>query len=93
MAEFQRKPNVFERILLVIGIGLIVVGYIAIHKTAFAEGSVSWDLLQTTFLWILMILLVILAAVNENMKEELRTVIQNQIEEMKLLRADFKKKK
>lgn len=93
MATFQRKPNIFEVILLVIGIALIVVGYVVIHKMAVADGALSWDFLQTTFLWLLMILLVILAAVNENMKEELRIVIQNQAEEMRLLRDDLNKKK
>lgn len=92
MVNFQ-KPNAFEKILLIIGVTLIIVGYFAMHKLAIAEGAITWDLLQTIFLWILMILLVILAAVNENMKEELRTVIQNQIEEIKLLRDDLKRKK
>jgi len=93
MIGLQRRPNVFEKILLVIGIGLIIVGYVAIHKTIMMEGNISWDLLQTIFLWILMILLVILAAVSENMKEELRMVIQNQIEEIRLLRKDINKKR
>lgn len=93
MVTFQRKPNMFEAILLVIGIVLIIVGYVVIHRMIAAEGALSWDFLQTTFLWLLMVLLVILAAVNENMKEELKIVIQNQLEEMKLLRADLNKKK
>lgn len=92
MVDLKRRPNVFEKILLVIGILLIVLGYGVIHKMVVAEGFLSWDLLQTTFLWLLMILLIIVAAVNENMKEELKIVIQNQAEEIKLLRADLKKK-
>ncbi len=90
MSNFQ-KPNIFEKILLVIGVALIIIGYIAIHRMAIVEGAITLELLQTIFLWILMILLVILAAVNENMKEELRTVIQNQIEEIRLFRKEFKK--
>lgn len=93
MDSFKRKPNAFEVILLVIGIALIILGYIAIHRLAAAERVMSWSFLQTIFLWLLMILMVILAAVNENMKEELRMVIENQIEEIKLLRQDLKKKK
>ncbi|MBW2975413.1 hypothetical protein KY366_06860 [Candidatus Woesearchaeota archaeon] len=88
----KRKPNLFEIILLTIGIALIVVGYITIHKMIAAEKVLSWELLQTTFLWLLMILMVILAAVNENMKEELRVVIENQVEEIKLLRWDIQKR-
>ncbi len=93
MATLRRRPNAFETILLIIGIALIVVGYIAIHRMVVFEGALSWDLLQTTFLWLLMILMVILAAVNENMKEELKIVILNQAEEIRLLREDFKKKR
>ena len=86
-----RKPNVFEKILLLIGIVLIIAGYLIIQKMAAVEGYLSWALLQTTFLWLLMILLVILAAVNENMKEELKVVIQNQVEEIRILRNDLNK--
>jgi surface polysaccharide O-acyltransferase-like enzyme len=88
----KRKPNIFETILLLMGIALIVIGYVAIHRMASIDGGISWGLLQTTFLWILIILVVILAAVNENMKEELKIVIQNQAEELKLLRKDLKKR-
>ena len=93
MAEFRGKLNMFEKVLLIIGVALIVLGYLAIHRLVVAEGAFSWDLLQTTFLWLLMVLMVILAAVNENTKEELKVVIHNQVEEIRLLRKDFKKKK
>ena len=93
MGQIKRKPNAFEVILLVIGIALIILGYIAIHRLAAVDGLISWNFLQTTFLWLLMVLMVILAAVNENMKEELKMVIENQIEEIKLLRDDLKVKK
>jgi len=93
MAKLVRNPNLFEKVLLIVGIALIVVGYISIHRMVVSDRAFSWDFLQTTFMWLIMILLIILAAVNENMKEELRTVIENQIEEMKLLRNDFRKKK
>jgi len=93
MIGFRRRPNIFESILLIIGVILILLGYMVIYRVYAAEGVLSWDLLQTLFLWVLMILLIILAAVNENMKEELKVVIQNQAEEIKLLRDDFNSKK
>ncbi len=93
MVSFSRKPNVFESILLLIGVVLIILGYIVIYRLYTIEGVLSWDLLQTLFLWILMILLVISAAVNENMKEELKIVIENQAEEIRLLRKDLSDKK
>lgn len=92
MSSLTRKPNMFESILLIIGVVLIALGYVVVHKMYLIDGFLSWDLLQTLFLWILMILLVILAAVNENMKEELKIMISNQVEEIKLLRKDFRKK-
>ena len=93
MAKIKRTPNVFEAILLVIGVSLIVLGYLAIHNMVIVEKALSWDMLQTTFMWLLMVLVIIVAAVNENMKEELKIVIQNQLEEMRLLRKDLMKKR
>jgi len=93
MVAIKRKTNIFEKILLVIGICLIIIGYIALHRAVMIEGSISWEFLQAVFLWVLMILLVILAAVNENMKEELKLVVQTQAEEVRLLRQDLKKRK
>ena len=84
-----RKTNAFEKILLAIGITLIIIGYAAIHRLFAVERVFSWELLQTTFLWLMMILLLILAAVNENMKEELKIIILQQHDEIKLLRKDL----
>ncbi len=92
MAEYRRKPNVFEMILLGIGIALIVLGYIAIHRMVIVEGALSWGLLQTTFLWLLMIFFVVLVAVNENMKEELKIIAYNQLVEARLLREEIRRK-
>ncbi|MBW2989410.1 hypothetical protein KY358_03770 [Candidatus Woesearchaeota archaeon] len=88
----KRKPNPFEMILLGIGIALIVIGYISIHRMILIEKNLSWDLIQAVFLWLLMILMVISAAVNENMKEELKVMIENQVEEIKLLRYEVHNK-
>jgi hypothetical protein len=93
MVFFERKPNLFETVLLVIGIALIIFGYIGIHRMVLKNGVLSWELLQTIFLWLLMILMIILAAVNENMKEELRVVIENQAEEIRLLRDDLNRRR
>lgn len=92
MAKYRRKPNLFEMILLGIGVSLIVLGYIAIHRMILIEKALSWDLLQTTFLWLLMIFFVVLVAVNENMKEELKLVVYNQLMEIRLLRDEIRRK-
>ncbi|MBD3310054.1 hypothetical protein GF351_02450 [Candidatus Woesearchaeota archaeon] len=88
-----RNPNVFEKILLVIGILIVIVGYGLVHKLAMAQGILTWDLVNAAFLWLIIIALVILVAVNENIKEELREIILIQLDEIRLLRKDFQNKK
>ncbi|HZX45506.1 MAG TPA: DmsC/YnfH family molybdoenzyme membrane anchor subunit [Candidatus Nanoarchaeia archaeon] len=93
MMGLSRKPNMFESILLIIGVVLIVLGYYVIYKVYSIEGALNWNLLQTLFLWILMILLIIVAAVNENMKEELKIIASNQLEEVKMLRKELTRRR
>lgn len=92
MAEF-RKPNLFEKILLAFGVFIIIISYVAVHKTLSTEGIFSFEALQTVFLWLILLVLIILTAVNENTKEELKIVIQNQLDEIRLLRKELSKKR
>ena len=87
-----RTPNIFERILLVIGVLIIFLGYAFIYRVFQLETVLSWSAVQTIFLWLILICVVILVAVSENMKEELRIVIENQSHELMLLREEIKKK-
>jgi magnesium-transporting ATPase (P-type) len=91
MIYYNRKLNLFEKILLTIGMFVIVIGYFFVHGLVIKQGM-SWDALQATFLWLILVVMIIVAAVNENMKEELKMVIVNQLQEMKLLREDMKRK-
>ena len=91
MAAF-RKPNLFEKVLLGIGVAMIVIGYTLIHKLALRDGFYSWNVVNALFLWLILIVLIILTAVNENTKEELKIVIKNQLDEMKLLRQDMRRR-
>ncbi len=86
-----RAPNVFERILLIIGMLIIVVGYALINKVVKVEGFTSTTLIAI-FVWLALICIVIVASVAENTKEELRVIIENQLQELKLLREDIKRK-
>ena len=88
---YNRKLNAFEKILLIIGILVIIIGYFFVH-TLIASQGLSWEALQTTFLWLILVVMIISSAVNENMKEELNLVISNQAQEIKLLRDDLKRK-
>ena len=86
----MRKLNMFERILLVVGIFVLVGGYTLIHALIIQEG-LSTQTAVLIFLWLILVLLVIVAAVAENMKEEIKVITANQTQEIKLLRDDMKR--
>ena len=87
-----RTPNAFEKILLIIGILIVMLGYAFIYRVFQFDTFLSWSAVQTIFLWLILICVIILVAVSENMKEELKLVIENQTEEMRLLREEIRKK-
>jgi hypothetical protein len=87
-----RTPNFFEKILLIIGILIVMLGYAFIYRVFQFDSFLTWEAVQTIFLWLILIGVIILVAVSENMKEELRVVIENQTEETRLLREDLRKK-
>jgi hypothetical protein len=91
MVTWTRKLNFFELVLLLVGISVGVVGFLIINKQYQMDPTISWDLYQTVFLWLLLIVMLILAATMEDVKEELAVVIREHIEETKLLR-DLNKK-
>jgi hypothetical protein len=88
-----RKPNAFEYILLFMGVVAIGVGYFFVHNVMMDNGLFSWQASVCLLLWSIMIVLIILTAVNENSKEELKIIIKQQADEMKLLREDFRRKR
>lgn len=83
-----RKLNVFEIGLFFTGCAVILVGFYAIHKQYVLDGYLSWNLLQGIFLWLILLVLLILAAILENIKEEGMIVIKEHILETKLLRQE-----
>ncbi len=87
-----RTPNIFEKVLLVLGVAIVLVGYALIYRMFKFESFLTWDAIHSVFLWLILIGVIILVAVAENMKEELRIVIENQNQEMRLLREEIKKK-
>ncbi len=80
-----RTPNVFERILLIVGILILLVGYGLIWKVMRTNPTLTWESLIAIFLWLILFALVVVTAVAENTKEELRQVIENQFDEMKIM--------
>ena len=58
--EKKRSTSVFEKLLLVVGFLVLVIGYFFINRVFVAEGfQVSWGFLQTVFLWLLMVIFII----------------------------------
>ena len=87
---YSRNPNVFEKVLLVVGIAIVMIGYTFIHRMYTVSGSVlTWELIMSMLLWLIGLTLIISLAVNENVKEELRTVAENQLSELKLIKEEL----
>lgn len=105
--QIARKVNFFEIVLLVVGLSVGIVGFAIIRNLYLAEPVLSWQLFTTVFLWLILIVLLILAATMEDVKEELALVIgelveetrllkklnNSQLEEIKLLREDMRNRK
>lgn len=84
--EFIRKPTIFEKFLLLIGICIVIVGYGLIHKLILINNTLTWDLLISIFLWFILILLIITTAVAENVKEEIRFIISEETRKLRMMK-------
>ncbi len=91
MAMKIRKTSSFEKMLLIVGLLILVIGYMLISKAYLVEGSqLSWGFLQTIFLWLLMVIFIILLAIGEDIKEG---ILIEQLEEIKSLKEALLKRK
>lgn len=80
------RLNVFEKLLLIIGIAVTIIGFYYINRMYTGEGKLSWALLQAAFLWLVLLFMIILTDSNESIKEELKEVIHQHMKETKLLK-------
>ena len=79
-----RKTSSFEKMLLIVVLLILVIGYMLISKTYIVEGGkLSWGFLQTIFLWLLMVIFIILLAIGEDIKEG---ILLQQLDEIKGLK-------
>ena len=86
-----RKTSSFEKMLLIVGLLILVIGYMLIGKAYIVEGSqLSWGFLQTIFLWLLMVIFIILLAIGEDIKEG---ILIEQLEEIKSMKEALLKRK
>lgn len=84
-----RKTSSFEKMLLIVGLLVLVLGYVMIGKTYASEGpGLTWEFLQTIFLWLLIVVFIILLAIGEDIKEG---IFIEQLDELKAIREYLKK--
>jgi len=84
--RMMQRLNFFEKMLLLVGISVTIIGFYYINQVYTGEGHLSWALLQAAFMWLLLLFMIINTDSNESIKEELKEVIQKHIEETKVLR-------
>ena len=84
--KMVRTLNFFEKLLLIVGLAITIIGFYFINRLYIGEGRLSWALIQASFLWLLLIFIVILTDSNESVKEELKDAITQHIEETVLLK-------
>jgi hypothetical protein len=88
-----RKSNFFERVLLIVGLLVIIVGFYFIYQVFQSSpgyASLGWESLQTIFLWLMLVVLIVLLATEEDVKEELAIIIKEHIEETKIMKEETK---
>jgi hypothetical protein len=83
---FNRKINIFEKILLPVGVGLTFFGFYLIYLADQYNTLIGWIKLATVFIWMMLLFIVIVAATTEDMKEELSLIQREHITEIKLMR-------
>ncbi|MBR9675398.1 hypothetical protein GOV05_00125 [Candidatus Woesearchaeota archaeon] len=83
MGNHKRHVNIFERIVLIVAFSVGVIGFFMIST---ASTTNQWLELIAIFTWLSLIFLMILAATNEDVKEELGVIIKEHIEETKVIK-------
>lgn len=84
-----RRSSFFEKLLLVAGMFVGVVGFWLINTTFKYNADLNWPFISSIFLWIMLIFLIILTDSNESIKDELGEIIKEHIEETKLLKKEL----
>ena len=89
--EKKRRTSIFEKLLLVVGFLVLIMGYFFIIRVFAAENyKVSWGFLQTVFLWLLMVIFIIMLAIGEDIKEG---ILLQQLDEIRELKDEMIKRR
>ena len=84
------KMNIFDYVLLVVGLGVAILGFQLINEVFEAEkGQISWLMIIAIFSWLtLLVMFILLSLMVDVSKKEL-----NEVKTMIYLLAENKKKK
>ena len=81
------ESNLLKKILM-IGITAIVAGIVLISPL-FSNPSVDINSVNSVLMWVIILLLSVIAAATEDVTSELKAMAKNQIEELRLLKAEI----
>ncbi|NTV23072.1 MAG: hypothetical protein HGA85_01695 [Nanoarchaeota archaeon] len=81
-----RKINIFEKLLLPVGVGLTFFGLYLIILAQKSDTLTGWLKLAAVFTWMVLLFVVIVAATTEDMKEELGLIQREHVTEIKIMR-------
>jgi hypothetical protein len=81
-----RKTTMFEKILLIVGLAVTLVGFYLIRMAYATEKGLTWLMLLTIFSWLTVLILFIVSSLNADVKEELMRILGEQVEETRLLK-------
>ncbi|MFH1591725.1 MAG: hypothetical protein ABIC95_07430 [archaeon] len=86
MFQAKRKINFFEKVLLIVGLGVTIVGFFLIRAAYMSEKGLTWLMLLTIFSWLTVLILFVVSSLNADVKEELVRILNEHVEETRLLK-------
>ena len=81
-----RPHNFFEKVLLVVGLGVTLVGFFLIQAAYKSDQGLTWLMLLTIFSWLTLLILFVVSSLNADVKEELVRILSEHVEETKMLK-------
>lgn len=86
MVLIRRKTNLFEKLILLIGLIIVVGGLYLVTRISQLQNGITSDTFMAILLWLVLLFVVIIAAVSENAREDLSLLVHENSQEVRLLR-------
>ena len=86
MTGGKRKINFFEKVLLVVGLMVTIVGFFLIRAAYMTEKDLTWLMLLTIFSWLTVLILFVVSSLNADVKEELVRILNEHVEETRIMK-------